>query len=48
MPKKFKHWDFSDCPIFLGKNEKKKKKKKKKKKTNIYNFAKHAKVFKIA
>jgi hypothetical protein len=22
MPKKFKHQDFSECPIFLGRNEK--------------------------
>jgi len=38
MPINFKHWDFSECPILLGRNEK----------NNIYNFPKQAKISKIA
>jgi len=37
--KNFKHRNFSECPIFWGRNEKKK---------NIYNFPKQAKISKIA
>jgi len=39
MPINFKHGDFSECPILLGRNEKK---------INIYNFPKQAKISKIA
>ncbi len=38
MPINFKHRDFSECPILLGRNEK----------NNIYNFSKQAKISKIA
>jgi len=38
IPINFKHRDFSECPILLGRNEK----------NNIYNFPKQAKISKIA
>jgi hypothetical protein len=38
MPINFKHPDFSECPLLLGRNEK----------NNIYNFSKQAKISKIA
>ncbi len=38
MPKNFKHRDFSEYPIFWGRNEKK---------INMSNFPKQAKIFKI-
>ncbi len=38
IPINFKHRDFSECPILLGRNEK----------NNIYNFPKQAKISTIA
>jgi hypothetical protein len=38
IPINFKHRDFSECPIILGRNDK----------NNIYNFPKQAKISKIA
>jgi hypothetical protein len=38
IPINFKHRDFSECPILLGRNEK----------NNIYNFPKQTKISKIA
>jgi len=38
MPKNYKPWDFSECPMFWAEM----------KKINIYNFPKEARIFKIA